>query len=903
MSVSYTVDLWDSLTPPSDITSEFGDIVLVIHTKGSTGAPVTVTAPGWESGVPASSGGNPQMLWRQDLGQGMTFTPSVTNPDGVAVRWAVVRIQGADRQVGDVKLGRASPPGIWDFVSAAVEDAPMLLAVITMATPGVDANVSVQVTNNLLTEPTFVRPGGPLAGIVRTLRPHVDFSVSSPIGGFSFGVSGNIFARGQSLVFVATWGDPLPRPAPPLDSPVTVRFSESLNGVFADPTIEASFFQLVDLPVGSRYELGDQLSGEAWYAFDIRDRSRSRGLITYAGETLIGKLNRLTPRESLILVAGQGGVPAQLDLRECLRRFLVFYGVPFVDDLPAFYLRAGDEIVAPLVDAFVIQPDQENPESIYVLLERFFGPFRGYTFRADAQDRLVVTPPAWVDTIGLRLTVYRRRQELDREPTRPEARAPWSTTRRPVVEWQGTVDGVPYTGALPTPLERAAAPQEAQLGPLTVRLAWDSSDRVYARVWPIPPSDTSVGSLYSVTFTIRPESLPGDTEALHLTNDDLNPDEVESTSAESVINQAIVPVRRRSFQTDQQVMQAGALVLRSPGGVMAGAFGANQPFGPLAEELETPSGFLELVNDTVETGTWFWPVEEGVVSQPGGDITVAFEVDEWAEQWREPAGPHLPAAQVNSFADTVTLPANGAEVRLFDFQFPRQTSNFAPGAYGARGSVYGRWRAGDQPGVELRVGNSRFVEFGYLAEFGPFGQTVYFLWGAVVKLNGTGTTFTTGELETYRFGFSRGDDGLWEGGANVPALTESQALYPDRVFTAPELPYEVSPATALAIARGIVEENLTPKTVYSLPLAPARERGWVVRPHHLGRAATVLAPGLNLSGRVVSVEYDEAHTPLGSSSGVTVEVELAQAPAGSRAASHKFGRAAYGVSHYQQEDD
>src|SRR5690554_4476999 len=123
----------------------------------------------------------------------------------------------------------------------------------------------------------------------------------------------------------------------------------------------------------------------------------------------MSRLARTRPREAFILIAGENGVPDPLDLRECLRRFLQYYGVPFVDDIPPFLLRSGAEPLHLTVPAFVIQPDQENPESILDWLDRFFAPFRGYAFRADGDDRLIVTPPAWVSTLGLRLNLWRRR--------------------------------------------------------------------------------------------------------------------------------------------------------------------------------------------------------------------------------------------------------------------------------------------------------------------------------------------------------------------------------------------------------------------------------------------------------------------------------------------------------------
>lgn len=685
---------------------------------------------------------------------------------------------------------------------------------------------------------------------------------------------------------------------PTIDAPVTVHFSEALTGVFADPTVDAAFFQLVDLPVGSRYALGDQISSDDWYAFAVRDKSISGGLVTYAGETLLATLGRVTPTESLILVAGQGGVPTPLTLRECLVRFLTYYGVPFNPNVPEFSLRVGDELVTPTADAFVIQPNQENPESLYEWLERFFGPFRGYTFRADYQDRLSVSPPAWLDTIGLRLTVHRRRQPLDREPVRSTVRAPWSTTRAPEVEWVGTVDGVAVSGSLPDPLVQGAAAEIVTVGGVDVRLTWDAAV-VQAMVWPTPDVDVSVGSLYSVTFVFRPDATTSSSETLALTLADLAPDEVTSESADTVVNQAVLPVRRREFTPAQQVMQAGALVLRSPKQVMAGAFGANPEYGPMAEPLTTPGSFLELANTVGQSGTWFWPADPLVVAQPGGNITVAFEVEEWAERWYDPTS-HDAAAQVNTYSDTAALPASGVEVKLFDFQFPRQTNDFAPSPYGAQGTVYGRWRAGEQPGIEVRVGNARFAEFGFKPEVLIFGTTTYYLWGVIVKLNGTGTAFTEGTLETYRFGFARGANGLWEDDANVPGLSESQALYPNRVYHAPELPYVVSPETALALARGIVEENLTPKVVRQLTIVPARADGYAVRPHHVGRAAAV--PALGITGRITALDYSEAHTAQGSTSSLTIDVESTEAPSGSRAAARAYRRSAYGLSTYQKEN-
>lgn len=718
-----------------------------------------------------------------------------------------------------------------------------------------------------------------------------------PTFGLGFGTSGPC---GLQVLNETSWlllhiaSEPLDLGVvPALDAPVTLHMGESLNGVFADPSIDVTYFQNVDLDVGSVNTIGDQLSGGPWYRFAVRDRSRSRGLVSYTGETLLTRLSRMRPRESLILVAGDGGVPNPLTLQECLRRFLTFYGVPFKEPLPPFFLRTSTGIVTPTAQAFVIQPDQENPESVFDWLELFFGPFRGYTWRADADDELVVKPPAWAEATGLRFHLYRSSPVQQRS----DLTYPWPWPgRAPTVEYRLTVEGETVTGTI-GPLEAGVA-EELIEGVLEFELTWagDGETLQVERTAPF-----GFAPVFDAVFIAKPAADDVEGE-LELTVDDLTPDETESSTADSVYTQAIIPVRERTFQADQPLMQPAAIVLKSPEQLAAGAFGANVPFGPMEWAPESPEGFLELVNDDAQAGTWFWPVDPGAVPQPGGAVTVEYEVEEWAEQWRgNLASAHEAAYQANTYSDSVTVDTNGVEVKVLDFEFPAQTSGF-PGSFTARGSLFARWRSGDEPGIELTVRNGRFVEWGFLWE-GIGGQTVYFLWGVVVKLNGTGVVWTVGDLQVARFGFSRNADGTWEGGANVPGLAEAQRLFPNRVFHSPELPYQVDPATALSIARAVVEENHVPKVVYQLPLAPAREQGWAYHPRHLGGAVDV--PALGVKGRVTAHDYTESHSPGGSSSALVVDVEVAQAMPNTPAAptGRKFGRAVYGVTTYQPTEE
>lgn len=708
---------------------------------------------------------------------------------------------------------------------------------------------------------------------------------------YTSGTATGALLRYIGLDSYAWWIDP------DLSAPVRVHLSESLTGIFADAQIEVTHLPVdaATVRVGDLRSIDTDVTPEVpWYTWRVSSRADQAGLVTLTGETLLGRLARTHPREALIIVAGEDGVPDPLDLRECLRRFLTYYGVPFVDDIPPFFLRAGDEVVVPTPPAFAIQPNQENPESVLDWLDKFFAPFRGYAFRADGDDRLVVTPPAWVDTMGLRLTVYRRQIVSTLYAFRSTATAPWPWASAPTVTWTANVNGTPSSGVLPDPLEEDT-PVDIDLGALTIRVLWASDGSISAARHPLP--DPFAYPIPTLTFTFEATYRPDQDQdaTITLLPADLAPDATVTIDAERVMNQAIVRVQAIDWQTGQQVMQAAALVLRSPQQLMAGSFGNNIPYGPMSDALETPDDFLELANVVAQSGTWFWPADADVVMQPGGQITVAYDVAEWAEQWRLPSAPHAAGAAVNTYSDSAALPASGVEVKLFDFQFPAQTS--VP-SYTARGSVYGRWRAGDEPGIELRVGNSpRFAEFGFLWE-GLGGQTVYFLWGFILKLNGTGTTFTTGATSVHRFGYAQ-DAGAWEGGADVPGLSESQAAYPSRSLEV-TLPYPVSEAAALAIARGMVEENLHPRAVHQLTLAPSAARGWPLTPADLGRVVDV--PNLGLQGRLISINYDEAHAPMGSTSTVLVELEETGAVPGTRTAVRTYAAGQYGRSTYQQED-
>src|SRR5690606_22151038 len=80
---------------------------------------------------------------------------------------------------------------------------------------------------------------------------------------------------------------------------------------------------------------------------------------------------------------------------------------PYAEPIPEFYFRTTQGAFTPNLDAFVIEPDPESPQSLYEILREVFEPFTGYRFRANAGNQLTVAAPAWVNELGLQMRTWR----------------------------------------------------------------------------------------------------------------------------------------------------------------------------------------------------------------------------------------------------------------------------------------------------------------------------------------------------------------------------------------------------------------------------------------------------------------------------------------------------------------
>lgn len=669
--------------------------------------------------------------------------------------------------------------------------------------------------------------------------------------------------------------------SPRLDAPVRVHLGERLDGIFTDAQLEVTFLPNVDLPLGETYRIGDELAPDRdLYTFRIVDKTEAGGLITYVGETLVGELGRMYPRESFVLIPGQDGAPSPLTPGTALRLMLEHYGIPFAEPIPEFYFRTSQGAFTPSLDAFVIEPDVENPKSLYEILREVFEPFSGYRFRANAANQLTVAAPAWVREMGLQMRTW----SLGGLLQRPSASIYWPYLEPPVATVHATA--LASGGASETVTLEADTPTVVALAGVTSTLEWDTTAR-RVTLHSAPAGFPAIFA-WSVSVTLQqpPASL------LVLSQADLAPDGESRISLESVINRAEVTVQGLVFESGVQVMQPSAFVLRGEAWRTASWGYQIGPGTALAGEEDEgiPDSFHVLAEETANRKTMFWPLAEGLVTQPGSSINVALQVEEWRDVWVHASGggaPSWAALELNHTATVeVELPVDGEEHLLYTCRYEKYGIGFENNH--ASGKVWGRFQGGENPGVVLRVEQDPSM-----SGWTVLGGQAYFTYSLYVRLNGTGTVFQrAGEKTSVRFGYTRDGD-AWEGGALVPGLAESQTLYGAREQRIDSGIYQLPEETAFSLARAIVEAGLNPKRVWTLGIVPNGEDGYRVQPDHLGQA--VRLPWGEV-GRVTSWSYDEIHSPLSDQTRLTVEVEVAEPLNRARAGRSHYRAALYRVS-------
>lgn len=670
---------------------------------------------------------------------------------------------------------------------------------------------------------------------------------------------------------------------PTLDAPVRLRLHESLRDadVFPDPTLEAAFLPMVDLPLGSMYRIGDELASPDLYEFRIASKGEGGGLISYTGESLLADLDRERPAASLVVIPGAGDVPDPLTPREALLRFLDYYGVPYTGPVPEFYLRVPDGVAVPHLNAFVVRPDPERPASIYEYLGRFFRPFSGYTFRANEDNVLEISPPTWLELQGVtlrlrRLSAFGITILLEAEDVKPW---PWGD-RRPEIRIVWGVFGAGQTVHELTLDPDTPALVTRDLTDAEITIEWDTeAGMIEAEI-----ANYEGDSWFAVGIRARPEQVEGRTFA-QLTQADMGIEETVVRDLDTVINRATMTVRPWSFEKEAQIMEPAAALLRSPEAVPDGVY-PPRTIGPATEPSDEPLDRKILFNREGLEAIAFWPVAEDVVIQPGSPVKISLEIEEWRDEW----GPFLVyagAELVHTASVDFELPPNGERYEIHELNYPK----YGIGGTSARGFLYARWLTGESPGVQFEIIHQPAMSGWTITE----GQK-YFLYGVLAKLNGTGIAFTeSGEAFTVSFGYTEREQ------ASVPGLGDSVTRFGEREARLDLGIFDLDPATALSVVRSVVEAEYNPKLIHTLEIVPSPGAdGYKLRPWHVGRTVRLVTGEY---GTLRAYDYNESHAPGSSSSRLSAEIEVESRLAAEKAARRHYGRAKYRASHYQEPEE
>src|SRR5690606_36454104 len=144
---------------------------------------------------------------------------------------------------------------------------------------------------------------------------------------------------------------------------------------------------------------------------------------------------------------------------------------------------------------------------------------------------------------------------------------------------------------------------------------------------------------------------------LVLSQADLAPDGESRLSLESVINRAEVTVRGPVFESGEQAMQPSAFVLRGLERRTPSWGYQIRPVTALAGEAHEGmhDSFHVLAEETANRKTMFWPLAEGLVTQPGSSINVALQVEEWRDVWVHASGGGAPSWAALELNHTATV--------------------------------------------------------------------------------------------------------------------------------------------------------------------------------------------------------------------------------------------------------
>lgn len=199
-------------------------------------------------------------------------------------------------------------------------------------------------------------------------------------------------------------------PCPPEYEPITLSVVEDIDDIFIEPTINAVYFQMVDLQIGGQWLISDP-EGRGLYLCRVASKrvNKQAGTVSYTFNTLMQRLNSHEPAGVVIsaadAVGSENATPNQV-LSYLFGRWGGSQGE--VKELslatpPDFELRGATGPIVPYVIFLSVQQQVGQSLSIREWLGRFFSVFEGYSYRLNG-GAFTVLPPMYMQTESVLLS-------------------------------------------------------------------------------------------------------------------------------------------------------------------------------------------------------------------------------------------------------------------------------------------------------------------------------------------------------------------------------------------------------------------------------------------------------------------------------------------------------------------
>ena len=202
---------------------------------------------------------------------------------------------------------------------------------------------------------------------------------------------------------------PGPYVVPDEYQPIALSVEEDLDDLFLEPSISATYFAFVDLPVGGEWVVTD-VQGQVLYPCRVSTKTPNKrsGTVSYTFKTYMSMLSSYEPPGVLISSEdaglGRAATPTEAFTYLFNKWRLDHPGLSLTPiPAPGLVLRGSSGNVEPFVFFLsVLQPGGNQNRSMLEIMAELFAAFSGYRYRLSVM-RLEVIPPPYQQTTSVPL--------------------------------------------------------------------------------------------------------------------------------------------------------------------------------------------------------------------------------------------------------------------------------------------------------------------------------------------------------------------------------------------------------------------------------------------------------------------------------------------------------------------